>query len=30
LTGVFEERIFQYAQQDERKRVDKDSGMAGV
>src|SRR6267143_4514625 len=29
LTGVFEKRVFQYARQDERERVDKDSGMAG-
>src|SRR6266851_4154556 len=30
LTGVFEEENFQYARQDERERMDKDSGMAGV
>jgi len=30
LMGVFEEVIFQYARQDERERVDKDSGMARV
>jgi hypothetical protein len=30
LTGVFEEEIFRYARQDERERMDKDSGMAGV
>src|SRR5262245_8141102 len=28
--GVFEERIFQYAGQDERERMDQDSEMAGV
>jgi hypothetical protein len=30
LTGVFEEGNFQYARQDERERMDEDSGMAGV
>ena len=30
INGVFEEQIFQYAQQHERERMDKDSGMAGV
>jgi hypothetical protein len=30
INGVFEEGIFQYAQQDERERVDKDSGLAWV
>src|SRR5260370_25271595 len=29
LTGGFEEENFQYARQDERERMDKDSGMAG-
>src|ERR1700694_4746180 len=30
LMGVFEGGNFQYARQDERERMDKDSGMAGV
>ena len=30
INGVFEEGIFRYARRDERERMDKDSGMAGV
>src|ERR1700745_4433602 len=30
INGVFEEGIFQYAREDERERMDKDSGMAGI